>query len=302
MADDAPVLGSRPKLLDRVREAIRLRHYSPRTEQAYVAWIRRFVVFNERRHPRNLGEHEVTAFLSHLAGRDVSASTQNQTLSAILFLYKVVIGRRLAWMNEIVRAQRPRSAAGSAIPRGSCFIARAAAWSSVVDGVAHVRGRTPVARVCRATGKDLSFDRGELMIRDGKGGKDRVTMLPATLKHALTDHLKRVKEQHDGDLAAGRGAVALPGALQSKHPTASREWAWQWVFPATRFYVDRTTGERRRHHLHESVIQRAVKEATRAAGIARPATSHSLRHSFGTHLLESGYDIRRSRSCSGIVT
>ena len=299
MADDADVLGSRPKLLDCVREAIRLRHYSPRTEQAYVAWIRRFVVFNGKRHPRDLGEHEVTAFLSHLAGRDVSASTQNQALSAILFLYKVVIGRRLAWMNEIVRAQRPvRLPVVLSREEVASLLAqlRGPAWlmASLMYGAGLRLLKCAELRV-----KDLSFDRGELTIRDGKGGKDRVTMLPAALKDALTDHLKHVREQHDGDLAAGRGAVALPGALQSKYPTASREWAWQWVFPATRFYVDRTTGEHRRHHLHESVIQRAVKEATRAAGITRPATSHTLRHSFATHLLESGYDIRTIQELLG---
>ncbi len=147
--------------------------------------------------------------------------------------------------------------------------------------------------------KDINFDRGELAIRDGKGGKDRVTMLPATIKSALVDHLTRVKAQHDADLAAGRGSVALPGALRAKYPNAPREWAWQWVFPATRFYVDRATGERRRHHLHESVLQRAVKDAARAAAIPRPATCHSLRHSFATHLLEAGYDIRTIQELLG---
>jgi integrase len=150
--------------------------------------------------------------------------------------------------------------------------------------------------------KDLNFDRGELAVRDGKGGKDRVTMLPATLKGPLLDHLARVKAQHDADLAAGRGSVALPGALRAKYPNARVEWAWQWVFPATRFYVDQATGERRRHHLHESVLQRAVKDAARAAGLSRPATCHSLRHSFATHLLEAGTTSGRSRSCSDIAT
>jgi integron integrase len=147
--------------------------------------------------------------------------------------------------------------------------------------------------------KDLNFDRGEVTVRDGKGGKDRVTMLPAALRQPLIDQLKRVRAQHDADLAAGRGTVALPGALRAKYPSAAREWAWQWVFPATRFYSDNATGERRRHHLHESVVQRAVKEAARAAGIARPATCHALRHSFATHLLESGYDIRTIQELLG---
>jgi len=252
MTDDSQASGSRPKLLDRVREAIRLRHYSRRTEQAYVAWIRRFIMFNGKRHPRDLGEHEVTAFLSRLAAREVSASTQNQALSAILFLYDVVIGERLAWMNGIVRAQRPvrlpvvlsREEVSSLLSR-----LRGPVWlmASLLYGAGLRLLECAELRV-----KDINFDRRELTIRDGKGGKDRVTMLPAALKQLLVDHLKRVKAQHDADLAAGRGTVALPGALRAKYPGAPREWAWQWVFPATRFYVDEATGERRRPSTYDS--------------------------------------------------
>jgi integron integrase len=229
----------------------------------------------------------------------VSASTQNQALSAILFLYEVVLGRRLAWMNDIVRAQRPvrlpvvlsRDEVSSLLSR-----LRGPVWlmASLMYGTGLRLLECAELRV-----KDLNFDRGELTVRDGKGGKDRVTMLPATLKGPLLDHLVRVKAQHDADLAAGRGSVALPGALRAKYPNAPVEWAWQWVFPATRFYSDRATGERRRHHLHESVLQRAVKDAARAAGISRPATCHSLRHSFATHLLEAGYDIRTIQELLG---
>lgn len=288
-----------PKLLDRVRQAIRLRHYSQRTEQAYVSWIRRFIVFHEKRHPRDMGEPEVTAFLSSLVTRGVSASTQNQALSAILFLYDVVVGQRLAWMNDIVRAQRP--------VRLPVVLSR----EEVASLLSHLSG--PVwlmASLMYGAGlrllecaelrvKDINFDRGELVVRDGKGGKDRVTMLPGAMKGPLVAHLARVKTQHEADVAAGRGSVALPGALRAKYPNAPREWAWQWVFPATRFYVDPATSERRRHHLHETVLQRAVKEAARAAGIARPATCHSLRHSFATHLLEAGYDIRTIQELLG---
>ena len=241
----------------------------------------------------------MTAFVSSLASRGVSASTQNQALSAILFLYAVVLGQRLGWMNDIVRAQRParlpvvmsRDEVSSLLSR-----LRGPVWlmASLMYGAGLRLLECAELRV-----KDVNFDRGELTIRDGKGGKDRVTMLPASMKGPLADHLNRVKVQHDADLAAGRGSVALPGSLRAKYPSAPFEWAWQWVFPATRFYFDRETGERRRHHLHESVLQRAVKDAARAAGISRPATPHSLRHSFATHLLEAGYDIRTIQELLG---
>jgi len=241
----------------------------------------------------------VTAFVSSLASRGVSASTQNQALSAILFLYAVVLGQRLGWMNEIVRAQRParlpvvmsRDEVSSLLSRlhGPVWLMASLMYGAGLRLLECVELRV----------KDLNFDRGELTIRDGKGGKDRVTMLPACLKRPLADHLNRVKAQHDADLAAGRGSVALPGSLRAKYPSAPFEWAWQWVFPAKRYYFDRETGERRRHHLHESVLQRAVKDAARAAGISRPATPHWLRHSFATHLLEAGYDIRTIQELLG---
>jgi integron integrase len=202
-------------------------------------------------------------------------------------------------MNDIVRAQRParlpvvmsRDEVSSLLSR-----LRGPVWlmASLMYGAGLRLLECAELRV-----KDLNFDRGELTIRDRKGGKDRVTMLPASMKGPLADHLNRVKVQHDADLAAGRGSVALPGLLRAKYPSATFEWAWQWVFPATRFYFDRETGERRRHHLHESVLQRAVKDAARAAGISRPATPHSLRHSFATHLLEAGYDIRTIQELLG---
>lgn len=294
-----PSGSSPPRLLDRVRQAIRVRHYSRRTEQAYVGWIRRFIVFHGKRHPRELGQEHVTAFVSHLADRGVSASTQNQSLSAVLFLFEVVLGQRLGWMNDIVRAQRPvrlpvvlsHGEVASLLSqlRGPVWLMAALMYGAGLRLLECAELRV----------KDLNFDRGELTVRDGKGGKDRVTMLPAALREPLRDHLARVKVQHEADVAAGRGRVALPGSLRAKYPNAAAEWAWQWVFPATRFYVDEATGERRRHHLHESVVQRAVKEAARTAGISRPATSHSLRHSFATHLLEAGYDIRTIQELLG---
>ena len=291
--------GTSTRLMDLVRQAIRVRHYSPRTEEAYGAWIRRFIVFHGKRHPRELGEREVTAFLTGLAERGVSASTQNQALSAVLFLFQVVLGQRLGWMNDIVRAQRPvrlpvvlsRDEVASLLSQ-----LRGPAWlmASLMYGAGLRLLECAELRV-----KDLNFDRGELTVRDGKGGKDRVTMLPTALRGPLADHLARIKVQHKADVSAGRGSVSLPGALRVKYPNAPVEWAWQWVFPATRFYLDQTTGERRRHHLHESVLQRAVKDAARAAAITRPATCHSLRHSFATHLLEAGYDIRTIQELLG---
>jgi integron integrase len=235
-------------------------------------------VFHGKRHPRELGAPEVTAFLTDLATRGASASTQNQALSAILFLYEAVLGERLPWMHDIIRAQRP--------VRLPVVLTR----DEVASLLSHLRGVTwLMASLLYGAGlrllecaelrvKDVCFDRGELLVRDGKGGKDRVTILPGALRAPLQEHLGRVKGQHDADLAAGRGGVALPGALRAKYPHAPHEWGWQWVFRATRFYVDQATGERRRHHLHESVLQRAVKDAARAAGIVRPATCHSLRH------------------------
>jgi integron integrase len=287
------------RLLDQVRAAIRVRHYSPRTAEAYVSWIRRFIVFHGKRHPRELGEREVTAFLSSLAGRDVSASTQNQALSAILFLYGAVLDRRLPWMAEIVRARRPvRLPVVLSRQEISAVLARLRGPVRLMASLLYGAGLR-LLECAELRVKDVGFDRGELTVRDGKGGKDRVTMLPAALRGPLEEHLAQVKAQHEVDVRAGRGSVALPGALHLKYPTAATEWAWQWVFPATRFYMDAVTGERRRHHLHESVLQRAVKDAVQAAGIPRPATCHSLRHSFATHLLESGYDIRTIQELLG---
>jgi integron integrase len=288
-----------PKLLDHVRNAIRARHYSRRTEDAYVSWLRRFIVFHGKRHPREMGAAEVTVFLSDLATRGASASTQNQALSAILFLYDAVLGMRLPAMNDIVRAQRPyRLPVVLSRDEVSALLSHLHGTVWLMASLMYGAGLR-LLECAELRVKDLHFDRGELVVRDGKGGKDRVTMLLTALRAPLEAQLARVKTQHGADLAAGRGAVMLPGQLRGKYPGAPFEWAWQWVFPATRFYMDPATGERRRHHLHESVLQRAVKEAARAAAIARPATCHSLRHSFATHLLEAGYDIRTIQELLG---
>ena len=290
----------KPRLLDQVRQTIRALHYSPRTEKAYVAWIRRFIFFGGMRHPKELGEAEVTAFLNYLADeRKVSASTQNQARNALLFLYRRVLNRGLDWLDDVVQAKGPR--------RLPVVLTR----EEVSELLRHLNG-TPwliaatmygtgmrLLECCRLRVKDVDFGQRQIVVRDGKGQKDRLTMLPANIKRPLTGHLERTRRQHDRDLVIGAGSVALPYALARKSPSAATEWAWQWVFAATRMYIDRDTGERRRHHLHESVVQRAIREAVRVAGIARPATSHTLRHSFATHLLEAGYDIRTLQELMG---
>jgi integron integrase len=280
-----------PTLLTRVRAALRLRHYSRRTEQAYVQWIRLFIKFNDLRHPVELGSAEVSAFLTNLAvTRRVSASTQNQALAALLFLYGEVLGSKVAWIADLVRAKQPR--------RMPVVLARdeVRAVLSRMHGVPQL-----VARLLYGTGmrllevlglrvKDIDFGLNEITVRGGKGDRDRVTMLPASLKPALRVHLETVRRLHDRAVAAGSGVVELPGALAAKYPGASREWGWQWVFPATRGH---------RHHLHPTVIQRAFREAVRASGIPKAAHCHTLRHSFATHLLESGYDIRTVQELLG---
>jgi integron integrase len=296
----APADPDGPRLLTRVRRTIRVRHYSRRTEKAYVGWIKRFIFFNGTRHPDEMGEHEVMLFLSDLAVRkQVSASTQNQAFSALLFLYREVLGRKLDGLEEGVRAKRPmhlpvvlsRREVEAVLDR-----LHGASWlmASLMYGSGLRLLECASLRV-----KDLDFARAEITVHDGKGQKDRITLLPGRIRDVLRAHLDRVRLQHEDDLQRGCGRVVLPDALDRKYPSANAEWAWQWVFPASRLYFHPRLRQRVRHHLHETVLQRAFHQAVRIAGIAKHATCHTLRHSFATHLLEAGYDIRTIQELMG---
>jgi integron integrase len=290
----------RPRLLDRVRHAIGVRQYSRRTEEACVFWIRRFVVFHGRRHPSDMGSPEVTAFLSDLAVRkQVSVSTQNQAFSALLFLYREVLRQEITGLEEIIRAKRsvrvPLVLSRSEV---RAVLQRMRGTTGLMASLMYGSGLR-VLECARLRVKDLDFERREITIHDGKGRKDRVTMLPSALTEPLRAHLRRIQTQHSHDLTAGCGTVELPGRLREKYPSAERERSWQWVFPATRFYACAQTGQRRRHHLHESALQRAFRSALRQSAVAKPASCHTLRHSFATHLLEAGYDIRTIQELLG---
>lgn len=288
------------RLMERLREAIRTRHYSLRTEEAYLGWVRRYILFHRGRHPQDLGAEAVQAFLTYLAvDRQVAPSTQSQALSALLFLYKEVLGITLPWLDEVVRAKKPRRLPVVLTPDEvrillSCMQGTPALMAQLLYG-----SGLRLMECVRLRVKDVDFVRRELIVREGKGNKDRVTMLPALLLDPLQRHLRRVRELHEQDLAAGLGEVWLPHALALKKPNAGREWAWQYIFPSVRISVDPRSGMARRHHADEKVLQRAIKCALARAGISKPATSHSLRHSFATHLLERGYDIRTVQELLG---
>ena len=291
---------AKPKLLDELRDAIRARHYSLRTEETHVAWIRRFILFHHKRHPADMGPPEITLFLTARAvDRHVSASTQNQALAAILFLYKEVLGRDPGWLTDVVRAKRPqRLPVVLTQPEVEALLVFLDGVSWIMAMLLYGSGLR-LMECLRLRVKDIEFTRNEIVVREGKGNTDRVTMLPAAVVPRLHIHLQRVAKLHQADLAAGYGRVALPDALARKYPNADREWGWQWVFPASTISTDPRTGERRRHHLHESVLQRAIREARRRAGMTKPIGPHTLRHCFATHLLESGYDIRTVQELLG---
>jgi integron integrase len=298
--ETAAGVAERPRLLDRVHEAVRRRYFSRRTEEAYVHWIKRFIYFHGKRHPEALGEAEVTAFLNHLAAvRNVAASTQNQALSALLFLYKEVLGKELDWLDGLQRAKRPpRLPTVLSRPEVERLLAQLIGTRWLLASLLYGAGLR-VIECLRLRVKDVDLGYRQILVRDGKGEKDRVTMLPEKLVEPLRAHLERVRLVHARDLREGHGEVHLPYALARKYPRAGREWAWQYVFPSKNLSADPDDGMMRRHHLDESVPQRAVKEAARIAGIAKHVSCHTLRHSFATHLLEAGYDIRTVQELLG---
>ncbi len=289
-----------PKLLDRVRERIRLKHYSIRTEQSYVQWVRRFILHHGKRHPAEMGAPEVEAFLTHLAVEGkVSASTQNQARSALLFLYKEVLGIELPWLDNVEQAKKPKR-----LPvvldqdEARNLIAQLSGVHWLVAVLLYGSGLR-LMEALRLRVQDVDVKRREILVREGKGFKDRVTMLPELAVKPLQLHLQAVKALHEKDLAEGCGEVYLPYALERKYPQAGKSWGWQYVFPSGNRSVDPRSGKTRRHHIDEQTIQRAVKQAARSAGIVKPATPHTLRHSFATHLLQNGQDIRTVQELLG---
>ena len=289
-----------PKLLDRVRDAIRLKHYSIRTEQAYTDWIRRFILFHGKRHPSAMGEMEVTEFLTHLArDQNVAASTQNQALSALLFLYKEVLKEQIGWLDRVERAKKPPKLPVVLSPdEVRRVLAELSGTSRLMASLLYGSGLR-LMECIRLRVKDIDFAYAQIVVRDAKGGKDRVTMLPVELVGPLQKHLARTEAQHNQDLEDGYGSVFLPFALERKFPNAHREWIWQYVFASSRVAIDPRSGKKQRHHMAEGILQNAVKAAVRKSGITKPASCHSLRHSFATHLLEKGYDIRTVQELLG---
>lgn len=288
------------KLLDQVRDVARLRHLSLRTEEAYCNWIKRFVLFHNKRHPRDMSSEEITTFLTHLAVEgQVAASTQNQALNALVFLYRQVLKIELSQIRDVVRARQSRK-----LPvvltreEAEAVIARLSHVDRLIASLLYGSGLRLMEAI-RLRVKDVDFARNEIVVRDGKGEKDRMTMLPQLIRIALQGQREHVERLHQQELKTGHGEVYLPYALERKYPNAAREFGWQYIFPAGKRSVDPRSGKQRRHHISELNVQRAVKKAVTEAGINKSATCHTFRHSFATHLLEAGYDIRTVQELLG---
>ena len=289
-----------PKLLDQVRAVIRVKHFSLSTERAYVGWIRRFILFHHKQHPKDMAETEIREFISHLAvNARISASTQTVALSALLFLYRQVLKRDLPYIDHIERAKQSKKIPVVFTRREvQAVLARLEGTHHLIASLLYGSGLRLMEAV-RLRVKDIDFERGEIMVREAKGGRDRVTMLPASMREGLQIHLKRVRVLHQADLREGFGQVELPFALARKYPQAAQEWGWQYVFPSVKLSRDPRTSVLRRHHLYPDHLQRAVKKAIGFAQIHRNGSCHTFRHSFATHLLEDGYDIRTVQELLG---
>jgi integron integrase len=300
MSPPTAAVASSPKLLDRVRWHLRVKHYSIRTEQAYVDWIRRYILFHRKRHPNEMGEKEIAEFLTHLAvEKNVSASTQNQAFSALLFLYQQVLDRRLAFINDVQRVTRPAKLPVVFTPAEARAVLDELGGDYRLMAELLYGSGLRLLECLRLRVKDVDFGYGQIVVRDGKGLRDRVTILPESVRRPLQLHLEQMKHQHERDVAVGRGRVYMPFALERKYRNANRSWTWQYVFPADKLSVDPRSGELRRHHVLEKNLQNAVKMAIKRAGVNKHGSCHTFRHSFATHLLENGYDIRSVQELLG---
>lgn len=288
------------RLLDQVRHVIRKKHYSIRTEQAYTDWIKKFILFHGKKHPKDMGETEISQYISFLAvKKNVAASTQNQALNAIVFLYKQVLNRELGDFGSMQRAKRSKKLPVILTRDETDRVLTAMSGTNALMAKLLYGCGLRLMECLRLRVKDVEFDSNQVTVRDGKGHKDRVTMLPRQLKPRLIEHLKRVRIIHEEDLKRGFGEVYLPYALSRKYPNAAREWYWQYVFPSKKISKDPRSGKCRRHHAYETALQRAVRKAARSAGILKPVSPHVLRHCFATHLIEAGYDIRTVQDLLG---
>jgi len=298
--ESRPDRKGKPRLLAQLKESLRVRHYSRRTEQSYCYWVKRFIFFHNVRHPKEMAEPEINAFLTSLAVKEkVSASTQNQALSALLYLYRHVIGREIGDLGEVIRARKPkRLPVVMTREEVKKVLANMTGDKWLMASLMYGAGLR-LMECLRLRIQDIEFARNEIHVRDGKGSKDRITMLPDSLKAPLKEHMKKVRAAHKKDLEEGWGGVPLPGALDRKYPNAPKDWRWQWVFPQEKRWTNTQTKEQGRHHIDASIVQKAVRDAVRKTELTKRATCHTFRHSFATHLLESGYDIRTVQELLG---